>query len=184
MSEVRVVDMSDRGLIPRSGAPSGDTCWEHNIMSFKPLQDMQFSLSGLQDEINRLAERVWHAGLSTGPLDGQPWAPVIDLYEYPDRYTLFAEIPGVDSSSVDLNYIEHSRELTVRGDKIRSEDVSETDRPMRGERRFGAFSRTVTLPADIVADKLTAKCHNGVLVVTIPKTEASRPKAIRVEVEE
>jgi HSP20 family protein len=149
-------------------------------MAFRPFQERQLSLSGLQDEMNRLIERVWHSGVSTGPFDGQEWAPVIDLYEHPDHYTLFAEIPGVDGNSVELSYIEQS--LTIRGEKIKPASIGDQDHPVRGERRFGEFCRTIELPRDIDADRLSARCHTGVLEVTIPKSEASRPKSIKIDV--
>ncbi len=151
-------------------------------MAFRPLQDTQLSLAGLQDEFNRLFERVWHAGVSTGPFDGQEWAPVVDLHEYPEHFTLYAEIPGVDSGSVELSYIDD--ELTIRGEKAKPADVDEPKRCVRCERRFGAFCRTVALPQGIDADRLSAKCSNGVLEITIPKSESSRPKAIKIDVVE
>lgn len=151
-------------------------------MTFRPFQETQLSLGNLQDEVNRLIERVWHAGLSTRPFDGQEWAPVIDIHEHPDHYTLYAEVPGVDAGSIELSYLEHI--LTVRGEKTRPAGLAEEDRPLRSERRYGTFCRTVELAGDVDADKLSAKCHAGVLEITIPKTESSRPKAIRVEVEQ
>ena len=151
-------------------------------MPFRPLQDTQLSLSNLQDEMNRLFERIWHAGVSTRPFDGQQWAPVVDLYEYDDRYVLYAEIPGVDGSAVELSYLDHA--LTIRGEKSKPGAVGEAERPVRGERRYGTFCRTVEVPPDINADKLSAKCQAGVLEVTIPKSEASRPKAVKIDVQE
>ena len=88
-------------------------------MPFRPFQDTQLSLSNLQDEMNRLIERVWHAGVSTGPLDGQEWAPVIDLYEFDDYYTLCVEVPGIDVASVDVTCLD--RVLTIRGEKNKPE---------------------------------------------------------------
>jgi len=150
-------------------------------MAFRPLQDRDLSLSNLQEEMNRLFERLWHAGLSTGPFDGQQWAPLIDLYEHPDHYTLYAEIAGVDGGSVDVSYVGSS--LTIRGEKTKPSDVVDADRPIRRERRFGTFCRTIELPGGIDAEKLSAKCQAGVLRIIIPKSEASRPKAIKIEVE-
>jgi HSP20 family protein len=151
-------------------------------MAFRPFQENPFSIANLQEEINKLFERVWHAGVSTRPFDGQEWAPVIDLYEHPDHYTLFAEIPGVEGGSVELSYLEHA--LTIRGEKAKPAGLSEQDRPLRTDRRFGTFCRTVDLPRDIDADRVSAKCQGGVLEVTIPKSESSRPKAVRVDVVE
>jgi len=152
------------------------------MLPFRALQDPQLSLSNLQDEMNRLFERLWHGGLSTRPFDGQQWAPPIDLYEHDDRYTLYVEVPGVDASSVDVSYLGSS--LTVRGEKLRPTGVSDETPAVRSERRFGTFCRTIELPGGVDADRVSAKCCFGVLEVTIPKSEASKPKSIRVEVDE
>ena len=151
-------------------------------MAFRPLQDTQLSLGNLQEEINRLFERIWHSGVSAGPFDGQRWAPLIDLYERPDRYTLYAEVPGVDGNAVDVSYLGHT--LTIRGEKTRPAGLADEDRPISNERRFGTFCRTVELPGDIEGDKLSAKCQAGVLEITIPKSEASKPHTVKIEVKE
>lgn len=151
-------------------------------MAFKTIQDAQLSLGNLQDEMNRLIERVWHSGVSTGPFDGQQWGPVLDVYEHDDAYLLFAELPGVDGADVEVTVLNNT--LTVRGEKRRPETIGENDRPVRGERRFGSFNRSIDLPADIDADGLTAKCHAGVLDVRIPKLESSKPKSVKIDIDE
>ncbi len=151
-------------------------------MPFTPFQDAQASLGGLQGEINRLVERVWHAGLSTKPFDGQSWGPAVDLYEYQDHYTMFAEIPGVDAEGVEVTHVGNA--LTIRGERRNPVGEGEDIRPVRNERRFGAFCRTVNLPGDIDADRLSARCADGVLEITIPKSPSSMPKAVRVDVQE
>jgi HSP20 family protein len=143
---------------------------------------MPFSVSGLQDEVNRLMEKLWHAGVSTRPLDGQEWAPAVDLYEHPEQYTLLVEIPGVDPSEIEVTHV--GATLTIRGSKAAPDETSEEQRPLRRERRFGTFCRTVELPGDIDAERLSARCHGGVLTIVVPKSEASRARSVRVEVQE
>lgn len=150
-------------------------------MAFWNSQDPQFSIRNLQDDMNRLMERVWHAGVSMGPFDGQEWAPLVDLYEHADSYSLNVDIPGVDSDSIDVSYVGST--LTIRGNKQPPEDDDQT-RALRRERRFGAFCRAIDLPGDIDADRLTAKCHAGVLEIIIPKSASSRPRSVKINVEE
>ncbi len=150
-------------------------------MSFRPLSEMQFSFSSLQDELNHLKERLWHAGLSTGPFDGQEWAPAIDLFEHGDHYTLFVEVPGVLPEEIEVTRV--GAALTIRGKKSAPEEMGEEDRRLRGERRFGTFCRTIELPGDIEAEPWSAKSTRGVLKITIPKSEASRAKSIKIEIE-
>lgn len=151
-------------------------------MAFRPFQDPSLSLSALQDEMNRMFERVWHGGVSTRPFDGQAWAPPLDLFEFEDRYVMLAEVPGVAPETVEVSYLASS--LTLRGEKRPPADISEQTPSLRNERRFGAFSRTVELPGGIDADRASAKCTGGVLEITIPKSAASRPRTIRVDVSE
>ena len=148
-------------------------------MAFRPFRDTQLSLGNLQDEMNRVMDRFWHAGVSTRPFDGQEWAPHIDLHEYPDHYKLFAELPGVEAGGIDVSHV--GTVITVRGEKVAP---GGDERNIRSERRFGSFCRTVEMPADVKADKLTAKYTNGVLEITIPKTQSNQPKPIKIEVQE
>lgn len=145
---------------------------------FKPFQDTNFSLGNLQDEMTRLLERVWHAGLSTGPLDGQKWAPVVDLQEFADHYTLFAEIPGVDRGGVELTFLNNV--LTIRGEKNAPPEVQQSVRSLRTERRYGEFCRSIELPGDVDAEHVAASVDKGLLVVTLPKLASSKPREIKI----
>ena len=151
-------------------------------MAFRPFQESQLSLGALQDEMSRLIERVWHAGVSTGPFDGQQWAPVVDMFEHPDHYSVFVELPGVDATAVDVTFLGNA--VTVRGDKGKPADVAQGGRTIRSERRFGTFSRSIELPGDIDADRMSAKCNAGVLAITVPKSESSKPKPVKITAED
>lgn len=147
-------------------------------MPAQPFRESPFSLCSVQQEINHLIERLWHAGLSTRPFDGQEWAPAIDLEEYPEEFKLYAEIPGLGASAVEVTYLDG--ELTIRGEKAAQQ--SNPQRVLRHERRFGTFCRTIELPHGVDADRLSARCQNGVLEITIPKSQAWRPKSVKIEV--
>jgi HSP20 family protein len=151
-------------------------------MAFRPFQDPQQIFGTLQDEMNRVFERVWHGGISTRPFDGQPWAPAIDLYEHDDRYVLYVEVPGVDGSTADVSCVGNT--LTLRGDKRRPAGITAESSAIHAERRFGSFCRTIDLPAKINVDQVSACCHSGVLEITVPKSESSRPKSVKVNIDE
>lgn len=151
-------------------------------MPIPSLQNMDLSLGNLQDEMNRLFQRAWHAGLSTGPLDGQQWAPLIDLFEHDNHYTLFAELAGVDAGAIEVTHVGHT--LSIRGEKTKPSGACEPEKAIRKERGFGSFCRAVELPDDCDVEQLSAKSHNGVLVITIPKSESSKPKAVKIDVQE
>ncbi len=150
-------------------------------MPLRPFQDTQVSVGALQDEMSRLIGRVWHAGVSTGPLDGQKWAPAIDIYEFSDHYTVCAEIPGVSGANVEVTHVGGG--ITIRGEKCDPLAEMEGGAAICSERRFGTFCRTVTLPGDIDTEQLSAKCHGGVLEITIRKCPSSMPKAVKIQID-
>ena len=152
-------------------------------MAFKTIQDAQLSLGNLQDEMRRLVERVWRGGISTGPFDGQQCGIAVDICEHDDAYRLFAEVPGVNGKDIEVSVLDGA--LVIRGEKCRPESCCEgADRRVRGERRFGTFSRSIELPCNSDADALSAKCHDGVLTVRIPKLESSKPKTVKIELDD
>ena len=108
------------------------------------------------------------------------WAPPVDIYET-DGHDLIikAELPGMSREDIEVT-VEHNT-LTLRGDKTFPVDVKE-DRFRRIERRYGRFSRSVTLPATVDATRVSAEYRNGVLVVKLPFREEARPRTINVEV--
>ncbi len=150
-------------------------------MAFRPFQDPQQVFGALQDEMNRVFERVWHGGISTRPFDGQPWAPAIDVIEQDDRFLLFVELPGVDGESVDVSCTGNT--LTIRGEKRRPNGISE-DSAMHAERRFGGFCRTFDLPGKLSVEQVSAACRSGVLEITVPKAESSRPRSVKVTIDQ
>lgn len=150
------------------------------FFSLRP--DRPISLSGMQDEMNHLIERVWHSGLSAGPFDGQEWAPPVDIYDEPERYVVHLEVPGVDPASINVTHV--GREMTVRGNKPTPYDEESPAKQVRNERRFGSFCRTIDLPADVDAEGLSADCSGGILTISMPKSETSRPKSVKVNVED
>lgn len=149
-------------------------------MVFRAMQDPQQLFGTLQEEMNRVFDRVWHGGISTRPLDGQAWAPALDVYEYPDRYTVLVEVPGVDAHSVDVSCVNQT--LTIRGEKRRPSDVTDETPVPYHERRFGSFCRSVELEGKIIVEQVVARCQEGVLEITVPKAESDRPRSVRVEV--
>jgi HSP20 family protein len=152
-------------------------------MSLLPFsKESQLSLGELQEQMNLLFNRLWHGGLSTGPFDGQDWAPALDVREEPERYVVHAEVPGLKVEDIELTYV--GTTLTLKGEKICETATESKTGCLCRERRFGGFSRSITLPEKIEADKITATCRNGVLEVVLPKVEEFKPKPIKIEVEE
>lgn len=118
----------------------------------------------------RLLESAW--GTRRG------FAPVVDVSEDDDHYTVTAELPGVKKDDVTIEL--HERVLTIHGEK-RSEREEKTARRHHVERSFGAFSRSFTLPANADPDQIRARFEEGVLTVEIRKMEEAKPRTVTIK---
>lgn len=130
----------------------------------------------LQREIDRLFDEFNHV---TWPSLATAGASVsMDLAETKDGFELTAEVPGLEEKDVKVSLSD--RLLTISGEKAASRE--ETDKNYRfTERSFGAFSRSIELPADVEADKISATLSNGVLKVSVPRSAKAEPKQIEVK---
>ncbi len=105
--------------------------------------------------------------------------PSVDIIEEDEKVTLKADMPGLDKS--DIRVVVSDGLLTIEGN--RNESREEKGKGFtRTERFMGTFSRSFNLPAWADGSKVAADYKNGVLTVTIPKTEQARPKEIEVKV--
>lgn len=112
---------------------------------------------------------------STGKL-----APAVDITEEKDRYIVKADLPGMRQEDVKVELDDGI--LKISGErKTEREEKDEAKKYHYYERSFGSFERRFVLPRDTDADKIDAKYENGVLSVSIPKTEAKKAKEIKVK---
>jgi HSP20 family protein len=105
-------------------------------------------------------------------------SPAVDLSEDEKSYLVSAELPGVRKEDVTVEL--HEDVLTIRGEK-RSEREEKKDRSHWIERSYGSFSRSFTLPANVVAEELKANFKDGVLSVEIPKKETAKARQIAIK---
>ena len=107
------------------------------------------------------------------------WAPSVDVHEEADRYTVHADLPGVDAK--DIQVTADKGVLTIRGAR-RLEARDSRKGFERLERITGDFLRQFSLPENARADDIRARHANGVLEVVIPKQPAVEPRRVNVEV--
>ncbi|KKO20703.1 MAG: molecular chaperone [Candidatus Brocadia sp.] len=137
------------------------------------------TISSIQEEMNRMFDRVFRGGdLSDFGITGT-WAPPLDLSETADKVTVKAEIPGMDPKEIDISI--QGDTLIIKGEK-KEEKEEKGKNYYRMERRYGNFTRSVDLPASVDTNKVTAECKNGVLEITMQKREEVKPKQITVKV--
>ncbi len=124
------------------------------------------------DELTQRVNSLWEADL-TGDLHG--WAPLADVEETDDAYVVEIDLPGVKREDIDIQLTD--RQLTVSG------EIKEKERTgilRRRTRRVGQFQYSVTLPADVDADEVTAHLDDGVLTVRVAKPEQAKPRRIEI----
>lgn len=105
--------------------------------------------------------------------------PAIDLEETEKDIVVRAETPGMEKNEFSIEL--ENDTLILRGEKKHKEEHKDRN-VHRVECRYGRFDRRVALPAEVEADKAAAEYKNGVLTITIPKSESARRKAIAVKV--
>jgi HSP20 family protein len=144
-----------------------------------PFQDLRSA----QDEMAQMSPMLAHAlGLhaqqpGSGRADTAAWAPALDISERKDAYLVTVELPGVEPD--DLQITLEDGLLTIQGERHFAHDSSE-QQFHRVERRYGAFRRSITLPAHVMAEGIQATTDNGVLQILVPKMEEATPKRIQV----
>jgi HSP20 family protein len=113
------------------------------------------------------------------------WSPRLDLFENDDAYFLKVDVPGVKEKDLELSVTNDV--LTLKGKRAVGADEDEAmkkgRRYQREERMYGSFQRTVPMPMPVDADNVDAKLRDGVLYITLPKREETKPKKINVSVQ-
>ena len=138
------------------------------------------SLSSTLDRmltLNRAIDQAFHTGWNP---ESRMWVPAIDVVEKKDAYVLYAELPGVDASQVDIKFEQNV--LTLRGTK-QSALAPEKDGELRvfaAERVSGSFERSLRLPEFVDAEQISAEFTNGLLTITVPKAQAAQARRIEV----
>lgn len=135
--------------------------------------------TGLKREMDRLFERFFESPWAEMPALGD-WTPALDVTEGKDAIVVKAEVPGVEPKEIAVSL--EGDLLTIKGEKEqRKEDKDE--RQHRVERSWGAFVRSVRLPAPVDAGKVTAAFKNGVVTVTLPKAPGAKGTTIPIKAE-
>lgn len=130
-------------------------------------------------DMDRFFEADWPFNIMwrRAPDDGMSWAPSIDMYEKDNEYVLRAVLPGVKMADVDISVT--SNTLTIKGERKLPTGVKEEEYECC-EVCYGEFSRSVTLPKEIQADKIHATMEDGILEVRLPKVPAAKPMKITI----
>ena len=122
----------------------------------------------------------WDPFRDFGFTTGATWVPPVDIYQTGEHeLVLKAELPDMTREDIDVtveNFV-----LTIKGEKKLATEVKE-EQFHHIERRYGAFSRSFSLPRTVDAGKVVAEYKNGVLTVRLPLREEAKPRQIKVDV--
>jgi len=136
---------------------------------------------GMLNQLYREMDQMFHP--AAGNEDSQAlsqadWHPAVDIKEEDRQYILHMDIPGVDSNNIHVTAEDGM--LEIKGE--RNSEMKQSQQGFtRVERSHGSFMRRFNLPDGVDVDGINAKCENGVLTLTMPKTEARQPRRIAVE---
>ena len=136
-------------------------------------------LFGLRNELNRLLESpVNDWTRSTEFFNG--WVPAVDVLEEKNNILVRVEVPGMRKEDIEISL--HEGVLSLTGERKEKEQDKDNSQVYRSERFYGRFHRTVTLPKPVAADKVKANYKEGLLTITLPKTEEAKPRQIEVNI--
>lgn len=135
-------------------------------------------LSSWRDEIERLFEGpLAESARGSQLLSGG--TPALDVFEDKDNVLVKAELPGMKKDEIEVSLYDGT--LNISGER-KNESKLENAEVYRAERFFGRFQRSVSLPTPVASDKVSAQYKDGILSITLPKTEEAKPKHIEVKV--
>ena len=128
-------------------------------------------------EVERL-NRMFEAAFSTDAMTPNAWTPAVDIAETNEKdIVVRVDLPGLKREDIKINY--ENNVLTLEGERVLHAETEQA-KYHRVERSHGQFRRSFTLPAAVDASRIAADYRDGVLTVTLPRREESRPRQIQI----
>ncbi len=144
------------------------------IVKYNPFGELR----SIQEQMNRLLDLAWQKETGEELKEGL-WQPPVDIYEDSESVVIKAELPDIDQKDIEVKIEDNT--LTLRGERKQEKDLKK-ENYHRIERYYGTFQRSFSLPHTINQEKVKASCERGVLTITLPKREETKPKQINVEI--
>ncbi|MBN1482325.1 Hsp20/alpha crystallin family protein [candidate division KSB1 bacterium] len=128
--------------------------------------------------VDRFINDFWNDSLSAWEDDSTVWSPRVDVKETKDAYEVMADLPGLDKK--DINISLRDNVLTVKGER-KHEEKKEDERHYYYERSRGSFCRSFRLPEKVAEKDIKAEYKDGVLRITLHKSEEVKPRMIEIK---
>ena len=142
------------------------------LTRWDPFQEML----NLRRTVDRLFDNVGSDGEWSQP---SMWGLAVDVVENQDEFIVKASVPGINPDDLDVSYSGDT--LTIKGEIKSDEDVNGEQYHLR-ERRYGTFTRSISLPTKVKGEAIEASYKEGVLNLRLPKAEEVKPKRIAIKV--
>lgn len=143
------------------------------IAPWRPFRELAGFRGDMEEMMRRfLSEPFWPTSRV------EEWLPSVDIAEKDGNIVVKAELPGLEAKDIELSV--SGDLLTLKGEKKREEETKEQDY-YRREIYSGSFQRTFRLPDEVDSDKVDASFKNGILTITMPKTEGTKQKKIEIK---
>ena len=141
------------------------------LTRWDPFRDML----SMRRAMDRIFDRALEPSWSEAPM----WDLALDVVENKDDFLVKASLPGINPDDLEITYTDNV--LTIKGETKEDNNVKDEQYHLR-ERRYGMFSRSISLPNQVKADAIQASYDAGVLTLKLPKIEAVKPKRISINV--
>jgi HSP20 family protein len=146
-----------------------------NLTRWEPVREMMT----LREAMDRLFDDAFTRPFSLTREGGSTWtSPAIDMYQTDDEIVVKAALPGFKPEEVQINVT--GDVLTIKGE-VKHEDEKKDKSWHIREQRWGSFERSLRLPTGVISDRAKADFDNGILTISLPKSEEVRPRTIAVK---
>lgn len=161
-------------------AANKETKESTEVTTTRPETDSLLSFDEFDHFFDDFLSRRWQrlADWNFSPVTQEKSIPKVDVVDYPDRIELQAALAGINKE--DLEVTINNQLITLRATTKKEEEKKEEGKYFRREIMRGEFQRTLSLPDNVDEDKANASFKDGLLKVTIPKTEKSKRKNIDI----
>jgi HSP20 family protein len=142
----------------------------NNLIRWDPYREMM--------TLRNMVDRMFENSLASTNWQPAAWDVALDVAETEDEFLVKASLPGINPDDLEITY--NANVLSIQG-QVKEEQTVEESRYHLRERRYGSFSRSISLPSTVKADAIEASYDAGVLTLHLPKAEEAKPKRIPVQ---
>jgi HSP20 family protein len=139
---------------------------------------VKYRPNGMMELFNDIWDGFFEPFFDVAPLR-RNMVPAIDVKETENGYSLEAELPGVTDKDIELKIEGNMLTLSTKKEDQKEE---EKDQYLLKERKSFSFTRSFVVPEDVDAEKISAEFKNGLLTLSLPKTEKAKPKMLEIKV--